>query len=315
MSAIQCGRWVHGMLAGPSNIDEVFDKASGATDYIPKAEVLTRIRDWHRGRLWFYKKFGALDLDSFFEACEYAVRRYGISMIVIDSLTTAVSNNDGDMYSQQGILAGRCRQFAEEFGCAVFLLMHQTADSIRDGQDQKPPTKGAIRGAHDVTDWATHILGVWRVPGEVRNRVPTEKKPNHYYQTDNVLVLLKNRDRGENVTARMGFEKKSKRLYMQATPAQANRRYGWETAAPASAISDDPVPAPPAVSVAPPAASAAAPIEVETEAAPLQTAAAESDAGDFWDEVADDDTITTVPPSSAHAPIWVGDADGEGIPF
>ncbi len=307
MSAIQCGRWVHGMLAGPANIDEVFDKASGATDFIPKAEVLTRIRDWHRGRLWFYKKFGALDLDSFFEACEYAVRRYGISMIVIDSLTTAVGNHDGDMYSQQGIFAGRCRQFAEEFGCAVFLLMHQTADSIRDGQDQKPPTKGAIRGAHDVTDWATHILGVWRVPGEVRNRIPTEKKPNHFYQTDNVLVLLKNRDRGETVTARMVCDKKSTRLYMQATPAQANRRYGWETAAPAPAISDDPLPEPLAVSAAPL-------IEPEAMFEPFQSVPTETAASliadDEWDAFLEAKAAAGELPPPAREEVWIGE-----IPF
>lgn len=309
MSIGETRDWVDRMLAGPSNIEARYHKETGATDYVPKSDVVGRIRNWYRGRVWFYKRFGALDFDAFFDAAEYAVRRYGIKMIIIDSLTTAIPDDDYDKYSKQGALAGRARQFADEFGVSVFLMMHVTAESLRDGGDQRPPTKAALRGAHAVADWATHIIGCWRVPDEVKNRKPVEAsgrsraKENFFYKTDNVLVLLKNRTRGELVTARMGFDETSKRLYLQSTPAQANRPYGWATDAPVAAVpTATPAPLPEPLAIT-------APPEVEPVIA-ATSAELEPGSVEDWERIAETMRAAGELPPPHREPTWVGE-----IPF
>lgn len=227
MSLNQCGRWIEGILAGPQYTVSETDSASGAVDHKPDPRALPAIRQWYRGHLSFYKVFGAIDPDAFFDACEYAVRRFKVDTIVIDSLTTAFPPGTDDLYQVQGEFAWRARHFAEEFGVTIFLLMHTTAASDRDGAEEKPPTLGAMRGAKVCQDAATHVLGVWRVPVEIRTRVPSGKKPNRYYESHNVIVLLKNRDRGEQAQVRMCFDARSKRFSQQATPDHATRQFRW----------------------------------------------------------------------------------------
>jgi hypothetical protein len=178
-------------------------------------------------------------------------------MIVVDSLTTALGGGElpqSEMYFQQGVFAARARSFAEEFGVSVFVLMHITADSLRDGGENKPPTKAALRGAHAVADAATHILGTWRVPEEIKRKEGTERKGNHWYGVDNVLVLLKNRDRGDHVTARMGFDNASKRFYGFDSPNDKNRAYKWEQLEASTRVVTQYIPPPP-----PPRVNAAVP--------------------------------------------------------
>jgi hypothetical protein len=305
MSLQQCGRWVEGILAGPQHSISETDKASGAVDHKPDPMVLPRLRSWYRGKLSFYKVFGALDPDAFFDGCEYAVRRFGIDTIVIDSLTTAFPPGTDDLYQAQGEFAWRARHFAEEFGAVIILLMHTTAESSRNGAELEPPKLGAMRGANVVKDAATHVLSVWRVPVEKRKCPPTEKKPNRYYETDNVISLLKNRDRGEQVQARMGFEPKSKRFYQQANPVHQSRRFGWE---------DAPATEPVLVSAATPVEPAQLAESFEPTA-PLQPASTEPVASSVIDDAEWDAFLESKraagelhPPS--HEPVWV-----EEIPF
>ena len=86
----------------------------------------------------------------------YAVRRYGISRIVIDSLLRCgVAEDD---YDGQKEFVSALVGFAADHGVHIHLVAH----SRKKDDESKPPGKLDIRGAAAITDLVHNGFSVWR---------------------------------------------------------------------------------------------------------------------------------------------------------
>lgn len=218
--------WVDRMLAGPDHVISSHDDFSGTTNYDASPEAVAAMRRWYTDRFFIYQQLGALDFDDFFDNCEYAARRFGVNLIVVDSITTAIPAMDNDRFNSQAIFAYRCHEFALEYNVTIILMTHTTAEARR--QEERIPSISDVRGSSEISDSLTHALCVWRVPEEIKERTGTEKNPNPFEGVDNVIKLVKNRERGTHVTVRMGHEETSKRLYAFGKHDEKRRKYGWQ---------------------------------------------------------------------------------------
>lgn len=108
------------------------------------------------GGFWFYDVVGVRPWREFLPTFAYAVKRYGISRIVIDSLLrVGISEDD---YDGQKDFVSALVQFAREHSVHIHLVAH----SRKKDDETKPPGKLDIRGAAAITDLVQNGWSVWR---------------------------------------------------------------------------------------------------------------------------------------------------------
>lgn len=105
---------------------------------------------------WFYDAVGARPWRELLTTFAYAVRRYGIKRIVIDSLLRCgVAEDD---YDGQKEFITAAVQFAADHNVHIHLVAH----SRKKEDETKPPGKLDIRGAAAITDLCHNGWSVWR---------------------------------------------------------------------------------------------------------------------------------------------------------
>ena len=108
------------------------------------------------GGFWFYDVVGVKPWREFLPEFSYAVRRYGIRRIVVDSLLRCgVAEDD---YEAQKEFVEALVVFAAEHQVHVHLVAH----SRKKDDESKPPGKLDIRGAAAITDLVHNGWSVWR---------------------------------------------------------------------------------------------------------------------------------------------------------
>jgi twinkle protein len=108
------------------------------------------------GGFWFYDVVGASPWREFLPIFAYAVRRYGIKRIVIDSLLRCGIAEDD--YEGQKDFVVALVDFAALHGVHIHLVAH----SRKKDDESKPPGKLDIRGAAAITDLVHNGWSVWR---------------------------------------------------------------------------------------------------------------------------------------------------------
>lgn len=111
---------------------------------------------WLGGGVWFYDVVGVKPWREFLPIFAYAVRRYGIRRIVIDSLLrVGIAEDD---YDGQKEFVSALVSFVAEHQVHIHLVAH----SRKKDDECKPPGKLDIRGAAAITDLVHNGWSVWR---------------------------------------------------------------------------------------------------------------------------------------------------------
>jgi len=207
--------WLEQILAGPSFIKSDISKA-GREYFFADPEYIKKIRRWYQDLLYVLDKRG-LTSEEFFEVCELVVRRYGCTKLFIDNLM-AFTDQDEDYYGAQGTFTRSCKNFAEDWGCHVFLVTHN-----RKEDQGKIPDKDSVEGSKKITNWADNVIQVFRVPATMQN----EGDP--FQDTDTIIKLAKHRDSEKLVDLKMKFDRQSKRIVqLSEADTKMARFLGWE---------------------------------------------------------------------------------------
>lgn len=125
----------------------------------PTPGYVNAIMDWLSGYLWLYE--GHLRphqnrVDNLLEVMEYAVRRYGIEMIVIDPFTKLGVGED-DINTQKQVIE-KIIDFAVDHNVHIAVVAH-----MRKGRSEyEQGSKGDVRGSGSLTDLVHSIVIVWR---------------------------------------------------------------------------------------------------------------------------------------------------------
>lgn len=159
----------------------------------PDERSLQYALDWLEGKCWLLDKVGTMPWKDLLPIMRYAVRRFGITRIVVDSLL--LLGISGDDYDQQKKCVEALVTFAANERCHIHLVAH--SKKLED--ESKMPSKFDVKGSGDITDLCQNGITVWRnlekeeavSSGEL---IKLEKFKNH---PDVRFQMWKQRETGE----------------------------------------------------------------------------------------------------------------------
>lgn len=137
-------------------LHRLMSQACAVTGSIPSNKAIITGMNWLRGKMWLFDLTGTAKSDRILEVFEYAHKRYGISVFVVDSLMKCGFDED-DSNGQKLFLEKLC-DFKNQFSVHVFLITHS-----RKVQDEKVPGgKMDVKGTSAITDLADNVFIAFR---------------------------------------------------------------------------------------------------------------------------------------------------------
>lgn len=113
---------------------------------------------WLNDNMFFLDCIGTVNVDRIMHAMEYARKRHGVDVFVIDSLFKC--GMSGEDYGAARAFADRLTTFANNTGAHVILVAH--ARKTQNGNELKPPTKSDVAGSSDITNAAFNVIVAFR---------------------------------------------------------------------------------------------------------------------------------------------------------
>lgn len=208
----QFKRWLDFQLAGPQNVLTTYNVYSDPR-YSLREDTVERLNRWYYDSAFLYdnNSLNGDEYESLLETIEKAIQRYGVKLVCVDNLMTAIDVASADsQYIQQSQFVRSLKQIAVRYNVVVLLVAHpkKTEGKVTDND--------AVFGSSDITNRADLVLSY-------------VKNPEGETQGGKVFVL-KNRMTGklalgESAVA-MEYEPSSKRIYQAGS--SPSYQYGWE---------------------------------------------------------------------------------------
>lgn len=211
--------WFDSQVAGAKNINGKRD-ATGYTEYVIKADVMTEIERWYRGKVYVYDNNILADTgqkNSLLEVLETAICQYGCRVLLVDNLMTAMEDDFGvDLNRQQTSFVSNLAKLAKQYNVLIFLIAHPRKKNGF-GFDNDD-----IAGSANITNLADVVLRYTRAKGKEKGVDIPKDTPLRD------LMVLKNRLNGRTDSngTRLYFEPSSKRI--SEFEGDFDWRLGWE---------------------------------------------------------------------------------------
>lgn len=151
--------------------------------------------DWINERMFFLDCIGTVNVTRLMQAMEYARKRHGIQVFVIDSLFKCGLNAED--WGAQREFADKMTSFCNNTGAHVILVAHSR--KTNNGNEFAVPTKSDVAGSSDLTNAAFNVLIFWRNKmkkkklDEARQAEDTEAISQWIDQPDGKIVIDKQR--------------------------------------------------------------------------------------------------------------------------
>lgn len=216
LSAWRFKQWLALQAAGPAYVERCTDPRSGKAYWRVPTPMMERIDQWWKGKFFLYdnRVAAASDENSILSVFEYALRRYGCALFLVDNLMSArfSTSADRDFYRAQSNFVGRLVEFAKKSEAHVHLVAHpRKTERIEDADE--------VGGSGDITNRADNVLSL--------ERLDEQKAAEKGY--DAVLRVLKNRSFGESGKFGLIFNPSCRR-YVRV--GEEPKHYGWERQSP-----------------------------------------------------------------------------------
>ncbi|MBO5484288.1 MAG: AAA family ATPase [Lachnospiraceae bacterium] len=203
--------WIDFQIAGPGNIVEQPNRDGELRRFITNSNQ-DRIDDWYRRKFYIFDNNVVDDdeLTDLITTMENSVMQYGIDLVVVDNLMTALDvDMDKDEYRCQSKFVKKLSRLAKRHDVVVILVAHPRKNSFTKDEND------AVSGSGDITNAADVVMTFKR----------DEETENHNY-----LSISKNRWFGK-LTKKDGidmwYDQKSRRLIDKSKP-DFNYEVGWE---------------------------------------------------------------------------------------
>jgi twinkle protein len=206
--------WIELQMSGPHNLTAVSDGMM--TDQLYRVDRTTAelMRKWYQDKFFLYDNSNSSTASDILRVFEYAARRYGCRVFLIDNImTTAFEGGERDYYRQQGEFVGRLIDFVHKFNVHVHLVAHPR-------KTEGLLTKNDVSGTHEIASRADNVFAFYRLTDE-------DRKDPGFREYDALIDVLKNRFLGEvGYQVPLKFDRFCKRFYRKTD--EHNYKYGWE---------------------------------------------------------------------------------------
>lgn len=126
------------------------------TEQTPSIPFIRTAQEWFSDKLWLFNVTGTTKADRMLEVFDYARRRYGIELFVVDSLAKCGMAED-DYNAQKAFIEALC-DFKNEHSVHVLLVSHPR----KSGSEEQQPGKMDVRGGQAITDLVDNGFTLWR---------------------------------------------------------------------------------------------------------------------------------------------------------
>lgn len=123
---------------------------------IPSIPHIREIHHWLDDKLWLFAVTGTAKAERMLQVFEYAHKRYGINLFVVDSLAKCGLAEDD--YNGQKEFVERLKDFTLDTEAHVLLITHPR----KAANEEESPGKMDVRGAQSITDMADNGCTLWR---------------------------------------------------------------------------------------------------------------------------------------------------------
>lgn len=199
--------------AGRMNVVRHEDHRSGRVFFDASPEVVPFIDEWWNTSLFItdIQKKDAHDEENILKIFEYANRRYGADVFLVDNIMSAELKDEATLgfWRAQSAFTGRLVAFAKRLGVHVHLVAHPR-------KTNGPLSADDVGGSSDITNRADNVFKVERAP---------EDKGLDY---SSLLTILKNREFGARGQIKLDYNEPSRRLYESGE--RCDKKYSWEEA-------------------------------------------------------------------------------------
>lgn len=224
LAAWRFREWIYLQAAGPNNIEVKTDPFSGRKFYTISPLVERRLDEWFKGNFFLYDNSapGGSSEDSIIAIFNYAVRRHGCSVFLVDNLMSSRfgASNDKDFYRAQSNFVGRLVEFVKQEETHLHLVAHP-----RKGDGKSLSDADEVGGSGDITNRADNVFSL--------QRLSDQEAEKQGYQS--VLRILKNRAFGATAAIGMDYDVPSRRFFWAGTGDQG-KKYSWEKSGEQAAI-------------------------------------------------------------------------------
>lgn len=181
-----------------------------AKKHSTKDEVVACM-SWLNDSMVFLDCIGMVNTQRLIHAMEYARKRHGIDVFVIDSLfKCGLSSED---YGGQREFADKLTTFCNNTGAHVILVAHSR--KVSSGNELSPPSKSDVAGSSDITNAAFNVI-VWfrnklkkRKLDEAKQAIPMDTETISHWmdQPDGEAIVDKQRfGEGEEAAVKVWFD-------------------------------------------------------------------------------------------------------------
>lgn len=210
--------WLDYQLAGKNHI-QTYTTRYGSEGYKISDANKSLIKEWYRDYIYIYDSSAVEDeTKGLVELVEEVISRYGVRVILIDNLMTALDldiSKENDKYERQSKFVKALVRIAMKYNVLILLVAHKRKNMAYGGEESDE-----VSGSSDITNLASTTLSY-----DMGSKKEIEQ--GEILPEQRILKLLKNRVFG--VTNPEGwvldFEPKSKRIYGEHD--DPNREYGW----------------------------------------------------------------------------------------
>jgi hypothetical protein len=204
-------RWLDLQLAGPKKLIMTRDSKGFEYPTITKSTV-DKISEWYRNKAFIYDNNVIEDneMDDLLQIIEKSIMQYGIKLVCIDNLMTAldVAMSD-DLYRAQSKFVGKLAKMAKQYEVVIILVAHPRKQSLELTNDD-------VSGSSDITNRVDIVMNY-----TTKKDMPPDER---------ILTITKNRLTGKITKAGEGiklyFHEGSKRIYGEKD--NLYKVYGWE---------------------------------------------------------------------------------------
>ena len=158
---------------------------------LPVKEHRGKTLDWLSPNLWLFVDTLTPKPDDLLKVFEYAYRRYGVEVFIIDSMTNLVRHDD---YQGQQVLMEKLVNFKLAYKTTLFVVTH-----ARKGESEsKAPGKFDVKGSGAITDLADGFMSVWKNKAKAEHlnickQTGQSPDPEIEKKSEVIVEVLKNR--------------------------------------------------------------------------------------------------------------------------
>jgi twinkle protein len=166
------------------------------SDHIPD-EIVEKSLDELSQNLYVIDILGVIKEERLLEIMEFAYRKYGVDVFIIDSLMKIdLSANSNEILGEQKKFVSRLKDFASDFKSHIHLVAHPR----KSNSDDDTIGKTDVAGTGDITNLADNVFVLHRFSEEKKEIRRKEGKKN----IDSMLIVKKNREHG--ITGIVGYK-------------------------------------------------------------------------------------------------------------